>query len=426
MKILLSAYACEPGKGSEPAVGWNWLLALAEMGHNVSVVTRENNLPAIGDYLATSKLKFTTIPYDLPAWCRAIKHWPGGLYIYYLLWQFGAYRHVRRIHKRDAFDLVHHITFVTFRQPSFMGGLNIPFIFGPIGGGETSPRSLRAGLNISGRFREALRDVLIGAVKCDPLMSRAFSKAMLIACTTPETLLRIPRRFHSKCIVLPAIGINLITDPAPRTPSHPRFVFVGRLLYWKGIHLVLRAMPEVLQHLPNARLTIIGEGEDARWLKRVAEECGVAAHIDWIPHLLYNNITDTYLEHTALVFPSLHDSGGLVVLESLAAQLPVICLDLGGPGTFVDSTCGIVIKTANQSEPSLHHTLAAAMITLADNPTMRAELAANCSARARRFTWNTTAQQLYSTFEATSRGATSAAPSASSSDDRMRNHTQAR
>lgn len=426
MKILLSAYACEPGKGSEPAVGWNWLLSLAEMGHNVSVITRENNLPAIEAYLAKSKLKITTIGYDLPAWCRALKHWPGGLYIYYLLWQFGAYRHVRRIHMRNAFDLVHHITFVTFRQPSFMGGLKIPFIFGPVGGGETSPRSLRAGLNVSGRLREALRDVLIGAVKADPLMSRAFSKAALIACTTPETLQRIPRRFHSKCIVLPAIGINLNAEQVPRPPSHPHFVFVGRLLYWKGIHLVLRAMPEVLHHLPNARLTIIGEGNDARWLKQVAEECGVAAHIDWIPHLAYSNITDAYLEHTALVFPSLHDSGGLVVLESLAAQLPVICLDLGGPGTFVDSTCGIVIATANQSEPSLHHSLAHAMITMATNPELRIELAANCSVRVHRFTWNATAQQLYSTFEATSCGAASAVPSTSSSDDRMRIHTQAR
>ena len=426
MKILLSAYACEPGRGSEPAVGWNWLLALAEMGHDVSVITRENNIPGIEANRSKSKLKFTTIAYDLPAWCRDFKHWPGGLYVYYLLWQFGAYRRARGIHKRDPFDLVHHITFVTFRQPSFMGGLKIPFIFGPVGGGETSPRPLRAGLSHSGRLREALRDVLIDAVKIDPSMSRAFSKAALIACTTPETLHRIPRRFHSKCTVLPAIGINLMTEPVHRAPSHPRFLFVGRLLYWKGIHLALRAMPEVLRHLPNARLTIIGEGEDAQWLKRVAEDCGVTAHIDWIPHLPYSDITNTYLEHTALVFPSLHDSGGLVVLESLGAQLPVICLDLGGPGTFVDSTCGIVIKTANQSESSLHHTLAAAMINIGNNPEMRAELATNCPARVRRFTWSATARHLYSTFDATSRGAASRVPSASSSDDRMRNHIQAR
>ena len=43
MKVLLSAYACEPNKGSEPAVGWNWALALTRRGYDVHVITRSNN-----------------------------------------------------------------------------------------------------------------------------------------------------------------------------------------------------------------------------------------------------------------------------------------------------------------------------------------------------------------------------------------------
>ena len=42
-KILLSAYACEPNKGSEPGVGWNWAIQLSKMGHIVKIVTRQNN-----------------------------------------------------------------------------------------------------------------------------------------------------------------------------------------------------------------------------------------------------------------------------------------------------------------------------------------------------------------------------------------------
>ena len=47
MKILLSAYACEPNKGSEPGVGWHWALELGYLGHDVWVLTRANNRPAI-------------------------------------------------------------------------------------------------------------------------------------------------------------------------------------------------------------------------------------------------------------------------------------------------------------------------------------------------------------------------------------------
>jgi glycosyltransferase involved in cell wall biosynthesis len=405
MKILLSAYACEPHKGSEPAVGWNWLLALVQQGHDVSVVTRENNRAHIEAQIWVQSLSIKHIYYDLPAWCRRWKRWPGGLYLYYLLWQIGAYRRARIIHRASPFDVVHHITFVTFRQPSFMGGLGIPFILGPIGGGETSPRHLRSGLALSGRLQETLRDMLIGVARHDPLMLRTFSKASLIACTTEETLQRLPRRFRHKCIILPAIGI----DPPPESisfaplPPMPTFLFIGRLLYWKGLHLVLRAMPEVLRQLPNARLKVVGEGKDARWLKQVAEECGVAASVDWVPNLPYHEIATVYRDHVAFVFPSLHDSGGLVVLESLAAQLPVICLSLGGPGIFVDSSCGMVINPAGKSEDLIQRCIAHAMVDLAQQPAMREPLVAGCAARARRFSWQNAARQLYSAFETANR-----------------------
>ena len=50
LKILLSAYACEPNKGSEPEVGWQWALNLSEEGHDVYVITRTNNRRNIDSY----------------------------------------------------------------------------------------------------------------------------------------------------------------------------------------------------------------------------------------------------------------------------------------------------------------------------------------------------------------------------------------
>lgn len=252
-------------------------------------------------------------------------------------------------------------------------------------------------MNFSGRLKELMRDLFIAAARFDPLMGRTYSQASLIACTTWDTLQRIPSRFHNKCLVAPAIGIEA---PAPQQqqpfPSPPNFLFIGRLLYWKGLHLLLRAMPEVLRVVPNARLTVIGDGRDARWLKRVAESCGIAAHVNWVSSLPHNQLGIAYRSHLALVFPSLHDSGGMVVLEALAAQVPVVCLALGGPGMFVDSSCGIAIDTKNQSEEAIQNALAAAMIQLAQNPSFQQRLAGNCLNRARAFSWRRAAEQLYS------------------------------
>src|SRR6185312_15755485 len=107
MKILLSAYACEPHKGSEPGVGWNWMLELIRQGHNVSVITRENNRAVIEREIQSLSIPVTIAYHDLPAWCRKWKPWPGGLYFYYLAWQFGAYHRARKLHKMMTFDVVH-------------------------------------------------------------------------------------------------------------------------------------------------------------------------------------------------------------------------------------------------------------------------------------------------------------------------------
>jgi hypothetical protein len=161
LKILLSAYACEPNKGSEPGVGWNWALELAKQNHRVCVLTRLSNRPSIESALASSGevpgLRF--VYFDLPGWARWWKKGLRGIYLYYFLWQIGAFLAARELHKQDRFDLVHHVTFVSIRQPSFMGLLGIPFIFGPVGGGENTPWALRRSFPFRGWLWELARDI---------------------------------------------------------------------------------------------------------------------------------------------------------------------------------------------------------------------------------------------------------------------------
>ena len=142
LRILMSAYACEPHRGSEPGIGWHWATRLARTGHHVWVLTRANNRAAIEGVLerepgAESALRY----YDLPEWVCRWKNRAGLLRLYYLLWQWGAYGVAQRLCREDRFDLVHHITFGVFRLPSFMAFLGLPFVFGPVGGGESAPRA---------------------------------------------------------------------------------------------------------------------------------------------------------------------------------------------------------------------------------------------------------------------------------------------
>lgn len=397
MKLLVSAYACEPGKGSEPAVGWNLVQALVRRGYQVHVITRSSNREAIESDPAARHSALTFHYYDLSSRARAWKRRRGGIYLYYLLWQWGAYRLAARLHAVERFDHVHHVTFASYRQPSFMGRLGIPFIFGPVGGGETMPAALRRSLPLRNRTAEWIRNLGNALIGFDPLMRSTFARAQIIACTTAETMARIPARFRTKCVVQPAIGIDESDIHASwdEEPPAPRFLFVGRLLYWKGLHLAIRAMAQVRDSLPDARLKIIGTGEDRAWLESEARESGVRDLLEWVPSKPHAEIAGEYRKSHALVFPSLHDSGGMVVLEALASGLPVVCLDLGGPGTIATQDCAVIIAARRSGEAAIVDALAQAMIRLATDAGFRARLAAIAVDRASELTWDRGADHLY-------------------------------
>lgn len=390
LRVLLSAYACEPDKGSEPGIGWRWAINLAAAGHRVHVITRANNRDAIERELArrpASGLQFSY--YDLPRWARAWKRGARGVHLYYLLWQWGAFRVARRLCDRRGFDVVHHITFGVFRQPSFMAFLGLPFVFGPVGGGESAPAELRRSFPWRGKVMDSLRDLANAVVRLDPLMHAVFRRASVILCKTPETLAAIPLRYRAKC----RLQLELGTDVAPmeiasadRRDDGLRVLYTGRLVYLKGLHLALPAFAAVLRAHPNARFTIIGRGPEQQRLRSIAEALGVAPAVDWQPWMPQRELLAAYRRHDVLLFPSLHDSSGNTVLEALACGVPVVCLDRGGPRELVDDACGIRIKADN--ELSTIDGLAAALSTLARDGALRARMARAARMRARvEFSW---------------------------------------
>jgi glycosyltransferase involved in cell wall biosynthesis len=408
VKILLSAYACEPGKGSEPGVGWHWARAIAGLGHETWVLTRAHNRPAIeaetARHPAPSNLRF--VYYDLPRWAAWWKKGHRGIRLYYVLWQWGAYRSAREVHGRIRFDIVHHVTFVSVRQPSFMGNLGIPFIFGPVAGGEAAPWRLRFGYSGRGWVIDGLRDLSNFLIRIDPLMRRTFRQAQLIYTTTEETYAILPKRYQVKTHVQLAVGND--GPPPSDTPtdtSHAavsgsgfRLLYVGRFLYWKGMHLGLPAFAGLLRNCPDARLTLVGNGPEERRWRALAAALGVEMNIDWLPWVSQSDLPKIYIGHDVLFFPSLHDSGGMVVLEALRHGLPVVCMDLGGPGVMVDETCGRVIRTQGRGRDTVVNGLTHVLTDLAQDPAARARLASGAWDRVRQFDTRTAVRRVYEEF----------------------------
>lgn len=398
MRVLLSAYGCEPGSGSEQGVGWHWATELALLGHEVDVITRSNNRIVIDEALARTPIAGLHFHYyDLPPWAKWWKRGPRGVHLYYSLWQRGAYRVARRLIEGMNFDLVHHLTFGVFRQPSFMGRLGLPFVVGPLGGGEAAPPMLRRGLKKSNAFQEFLRDVSNSLANLNPSVSAMFRQATLILCKTRETLGILPVAYREKCRIRVEIGLEpeRIMRESAGAAASADFLYAGRLIYWKGLHLALKAFSELKNDRPSATLTVIGAGPDEVYFKRLSATLGIQDSVRWLGRVSHDEIWSHYKRYTAFVFPSLHDSSGNVLLEAMSQALPVICLDTGGPGAVVSNSCGIKVPVENRSEGDVIKDLAAAMQTLSGNPEVRAQLSRGALEFAKANTWKQVVSSAY-------------------------------
>ena len=192
MNILVSAFACEPNQGSEPGIGWQTVRALAE-SHQVWVVTYTHHRAAIERELAERPVPSLHVRYHkLPRvleWLN--RDFQGiGINFHYYLWQAGAALIGRRLAEEIEFDFALHSTYVRYWQPSFFALLPIPFVWGPIGGGESAPLSLWRGLGIRGQCFEAARVIARWCGEHDPFVRLTARRSTLCFAATEATLLR--------------------------------------------------------------------------------------------------------------------------------------------------------------------------------------------------------------------------------------------
>jgi glycosyltransferase involved in cell wall biosynthesis len=325
MKVLMSAYACEPAKGSEPVVGWTWALAAARE-HDVWVLTRANNREVIEAAGPPANLRFAYV--DLPGAARVWKRGRHGVRLYYLLWQLLAAREARRLHRREHFDVVHHLTFANVFLPALVCAVPAPFVLGPVAGGQRVPRTLYP--ELGGRAAAAELALRAGRLlaRLSPLVRTGWSRAAVVLVNNEETIAVLPRRHRKKALVRPNAAALRCAPPVTHVPAGTKTALVpGRLNRFKGVGLAIRA----LVHAPDWRLVIAGAGDDAPRLIDLARLLGVRGRVELVGHVSREELWRLYSEAGAVVLPSLKEGASLVCAEALAVGAPVVALDQGGP-----------------------------------------------------------------------------------------------
>lgn len=342
MKILLSAYACEPKKGSEPGVGWNIAAELAR-SHEVLVLTRRNNREAIEEELARRPMPGLAFVYhDLPGWASWWKRGGRGVQLYYYLWQLTARKIVQSITARGEVDVCHHVTFAKYWGPSALVDSTVPYAMGPLGGADSVPRGLERALGLDGWAYEVLRVTVRRVAELDPAVRRTVRRSAACVGATQATSTRLHALGARRVETWNQVGVEPV-DPAVAgfsARSGFRVACVGRLVPLKAVGMAVEAVARCRQ---GVTLEIIGDGPSRAQLERLCTALGATDRVRFLGDMPRERALEHIRHCDVLMHPSLHDSGGMVCAEALACGRPVIALDWAGPADLVTRECGVLV-----------------------------------------------------------------------------------
>lgn len=401
MKILLSAFACEPDRGSEPGFGWNAAIELARQGNEVWVLTRPEGRAAIERKLVEENVPSLHVVYvkDRPQIRRLIRG-NAGYFINYFYWQHQAYKAAKQLDADLSFDVIHHMTLGSLQGGSWLWRLKKPMVFGPVGGGQTAPTEFKRYFGKKWA-QEAARSLL----RCrmagwNPVLRGTIRNASKTLVTNRDTL-RIAQSVGGKNISLfldTSLPRDFFPDKLPerRTEGGMKLLWVGRLMPRKALRLAVEAMAQVDRGL-GVQLYIIGGGELEDQVPGWIAEYGVEEQVVFLGQLPWEQVKEHYLSSDCFLFTSLRDSFGAQVLEAMAYALPVIVLDHHGVRDFVPDDVGIKIPVVYPEQAVKQ--IAEAISYLCMHPDERRRMGEKGYSFAREHTWEAFGQKMESIYK---------------------------
>lgn len=375
--ILVSAYACEPLKGSEQAVGWNIVLQLAKK-NIVHVITRANNERSIKENIPIEyKDNIFFHYYDTPKIFLKLKNKEKGVYLYYVLWQIGILGLAIKLNRKYKFNYIFHLTFGSVWLPTFLTFLRPKFIWGPLGGGEYIPKSFIKTLSLKGRILQYFRIVLSYLFYINPFFVYTIYKSSCILCRTDDTMQIFPKNIQKKCLILTdgAIEENIFKyKKIDSADSEVKLVVTSRLIHTKNISTIIKAI-SLIPSKYDFSLKIVGSGPEKSNIIKLINILGISQRIELIDRVERDQVLEILSESDIYLFASLKEACNLSLLEAMAVGLPVICLNWSGMAISTNDSCAIRLPVTNPEQ--MPKDMAEAIVKLVENPELRRQMGEN-------------------------------------------------
>ena len=181
--------------------------------------------------------------------------------------------------------------------------------------------------------------------------------------------------------VFQSIGLPesvFIHEKKKKTNKIPRFLMAGRMLYWKGFELGIKAFIKALEKGARGELVILGDTEGNSkyedYRNKLKMLCGdyLNKNITFVSKIEHSQMNTFYDSFDVLINCSLRDSGCFIVMEAMSRGLPLIVVNTGGPKVNTTPECAIKINPAPMKD--MIEDIADAIILLGKNKVLREKM----------------------------------------------------
>lgn len=411
LRVLLIAEAANPEWVSVPLVGWKAAAALRQVA-DVHIITQIRNREAFLRQGLIEGTDFTAIDSEAIAapFYRIAERLRGGAgkgwttltaiqsltypYFEHLVWkQFG------KAIRSGAFDIVHRVTPLSPTSPSSLAAkckrADVPFILGPLNGGLPWPK----GFNDARAKEKEWLSFIRSVYSLSPAIRATYRNASTIIVGSRHTQSEVDG-YGTPTVYIPENGIDPQSFKAvhktPLTNRKLKAIFVGRLVPYKGADVAIEACTEAMRK-ERLELEIVGDGPEMQGLTTLAQDLGVSNWVTfsgWIPH---SEIPSRLAAADILVFPSIREFGGGVVLEAMACGTVPIVVDYGGPGELLTAQTGFRVPLGDK-DALIQATRQAIEQVLHDPHCLNGYAHAARLRVAELYTWRKKADQIHSVY----------------------------
>lgn len=396
--ILVLAYSISPVRGSEYAVGWNYVTHMSHDNDLIVLYGLAGDHMGDIDEMADAAEKFGGRVVFIPVmpdrrarianYLNRSGRLPYSFYIAYRYWHLSALGVARRILTERTVDIVHYLCPIGYREPGYLWKLQKPYIWGPIGG--IAPRPVRTyfDLGTATGIKTLVRNWTNAfQFRWGRRVRRAIRETDLLLAATTENSLEVARVHGRTPVFVPENAIvahetNARTVSAPDKPLE--LIWVGTVEARKALTILLGALATI--DPARWHLRVLGSGPLLDASKTEAKMLGIASSIEWLGNVPRSQALECFRSSDLHILTSLAEAHSTVLWEAMSAGVPTIAIDHCGMHDSIDDAGGIRIPLGSISQ--LRRGFAEAIARLVDDRVELQKFSAGAIACAERNSWS--------------------------------------